>query len=74
MANTIIKYWFLVNFQNEDNVIAQVLWGIVAEDINNRWAPSIFYAQAPLLKICIKGFTGQETVSICAKGKAKRSL
>ncbi len=50
MSDTIIKTWFLVNLVHENNIVAQVLWGIVIEDRKERWQPDNYVCTSKVVE------------------------
>jgi hypothetical protein len=50
MADTIIKNWFLVNLEYENNTVAKVLWGIVVKDNKGRWHPEDYVCTSKVIE------------------------
>ncbi|WP_278350588.1 DUF6957 family protein [Marinobacter nauticus] len=50
MADTIIKDWFLVCLEYENNIVAQVLWGLVVKDNKGRWQPEDYVCTSKVIK------------------------
>ncbi|WP_417514537.1 hypothetical protein [Marinobacter sp.] len=50
MTDTIIEKWYLVDLEQEGDVVAQVLWGIVVEDRKSRWVAGDFVCTSPVVE------------------------
>ena len=49
MTDTIIEKCYLVDLEQNGNVVGQVLWGIVVEDRKNRWVAGDFVCTSPVV-------------------------
>ena len=50
ITDTIIKRWFLVSFENDDEIVGKVLWGIVIEDKKLRWRENNFVCTSKVIE------------------------
>tara|TARA_R110001599_G_scaffold326790_1_gene539426 strand:- start:32 stop:379 length:348 start_codon:yes stop_codon:yes gene_type:complete len=50
MTDTIIEKRYLVDLEDEGDVVAQLLWGIVVEDRKSRWVAGDFVCTSPVVE------------------------
>jgi hypothetical protein len=50
MSDTILKDWFLVNLEHDNNSAAQILWGIVVGDNKGRWQPGDYACTSKIVE------------------------